>query len=310
MNKKLTWSLLAVASLSAAFFWFYASDRSIAVPTGSVGLPSETTESPVRIAAGPNPLDPKLGGNGSRPADSPINFDAISKISQIQESAERSGTSPGQALEYLRTAAAYCETRGLYATHPTKRQLSGNVSPPERKAEAYHKAFAAKFCDTKTESFGDITGRLASLSSGDDVLQASYLINLEGDEVGAVGNPIASGLILKSESPDAISRAAEFLLDQQHEDLPQTRKLPFPASIQGQSRRDVQMLAIKMLACEMRGGCGPDGFYSVLGCGSNCYPGVSMAEVWRNENSPEAIRYARSLASALHTDRKVAATRN
>ena len=56
-----------------------------------------------------------------------LSFDSITSISQLQHEATTSDQ-PGQALEYLRVAATYCEYRALDARYKAHREKTGQMS--------------------------------------------------------------------------------------------------------------------------------------------------------------------------------------
>lgn len=231
-----------------------------------------------------------------------LNFDSITSISQLQNEATTSDQ-PGQALEYLRVAATYCEYRALDARYKTHREKTGQMSPSELRSLAYQRAFGKRFCNVRFEDSGTLAEKFMSLDSDDDLLQALFLGSLDDAEAATAGVAVANQLIRESSAPDAIARSAQFLL-LRGESLPQAQGIPAPPGMDNlQVRFDAQMLAISMLGCEMRGGCGPGGFHTALNCARRCGPTVSLNDVWRQSFSPQTLAYARALAAAIKADR-------
>lgn len=295
-------AVAATAFLAVAVLW--RSEYANPFPATPGVAPAKARASALAVTTTPNspPRDALV------PAAARFNFDAVTRISQLQDNRRQASVPPGQALEYLRTAAEYCEFHALDARLKTQRELKGQLSPPEKQTVAYQRAFGAQFCDTPVENSGALADRFLTLDADDDMLRAHMLPSLEGVDAQTVGVPLANSLILESASPDAIARAARFLL-LRNESLPLAGSVPVPASIRGeQARIQAQLLAISMLSCDIRGGCGAQGFYTALNCGQQCGPGVSLQDVWKQSNSPEAIAYARALVAAIQA-RRTAASR-
>lgn len=302
-NRVRTLLIVATAFLAVAFLWNRHSseapvdDAQQARRSLDTDLPPAGVESVASATVSPSPSGPGL---------TKFTFDGITRASELQAAASTRIGQKGQALEYLRQAAQYCEGNALNQKFKTQRELKGQMSPDEKRSLDFQREFGKRFCDTPLAASGDLADQFPGLDPDDDMVRAHFLASLEGDEAEAAGVPVAASLIKSSKSPDAIERAAQFLL-LRNQDLPQAKSVPIPASIRGdQARLQAQRLAVSMLTCEMRGGCGPNGFFTALNCGRHCQPGVSLLEVWKRTNSPETIEYAQALAAAIRADRATA----
>ena len=242
------------------------------------------------------------GANPSGGASRGMNFDSISGVSGIERAARTSGVDRPEVLEYLQGAIAYCEAVESHARHPSKAEASGQLPPEVKQSLAYSRDFAKTFCDSPAMNSDAIAREMLGLESTGDILQSQFLDSIPENEAKTVGVAAAQRLLLEAKSVAAMTRAAHYLLA--HEQLPQTEKLPIPASMDATA---VQLLALDMFACNTRGGCGPNGFYTATGCGVACRPGITMADVWQDQHSPAEIRYARELAAAIQADRAAAA---
>ncbi len=292
--------IVAVALAAAIVFW----------PSNPI-LPHKTTAADdVRDATAAKPFDqaasPPIASARRAPSEGQsaraMNFDSILSVSAIELAAKRSGASRAETLEHLQSAVAFCEAVDWHSKHPSKREASGQVSAEGKLAMAYAKSFAQKFCDSPGMTSDAIAAEMLQLDATGDVLQSGFLSHIPEDEVKTVGVPAARRLFLEAKSVSAMKNAAYYLLE--HDELPQTKTLPVPSNM---NRTAVQVLALDMLACNTRGGCGPNGFYTAISCGEICRPGITMSDVWRDQHSPEAIRYAQALAAAISADRIAAA---
>jgi hypothetical protein len=135
----------------------------------------------------------------------------------------------------------------------------------------------------------------------DDTAIAMGLRSLEGDEEGAIGVPTASALIRESRSVSALRLASNFLV-LSGRNLPQVDRVPFPPTLRDStSRMDAQRMAVDMVACGIRGGCGARGLETMLWC-RPCGPSVTMEQVWQRY-PPAVVAYARVLAAEIAADR-------
>lgn len=290
--------IILAAVVLGIFVWRSRDVSNVEAKTPAVAAPirAHSTASAVDGSAADTPL--VITGRHE------LNFDSIATLSQLQHEAATSDQ-PGQALEYLRVAATYCEHRALDVRYKTHREKTGQMSPGELQSLAYQRAFGKRFCDVKIEDSGTLADKFLSLDADDDMVQAHFLGSLDEAEAAAAGSEagVANQLIRESGAPDAIARSAQFLLIR-GDSLPQAQGIPAPPGMDKlQARFDAQMLAISMLGCELRGGCGPGGFHTALNCGHRCGPTVSLNDVWRQSYSPQTLAYARALAAAIRADR-------
>jgi hypothetical protein len=67
-----------------------------------------------------------------------------------------------------------------------------------------------------------------------------------------------------------------------------------------------RFLAVRMLACDYSGGCGPGGHMSVIECGNTgtCRPGISTDDVWRQNHAPSEFELAVRLRDSLRANRE------
>lgn len=246
-----------------------------------------------------SPIIEAIHDASQRTEPSDLNFNQISRLSDIEADSRRLGVPRAETLEHLQVAVGFCEAVGFSSKYRSLREVSGNEPSRSKVAREYNEQFAKAFCDSPGLNSDAINAEILSLDPTDDMLQAQFLEALSEEEAKAVGVPSAARLMLEAESVSTAKRAAQFLLGQDL-DLPQTKRLPMPV---GADRGSMQVLALEMLACDIRGGCGRNGFYTVAGCGSSCRPGITLPDVWREQYPPQAIRYARALAAAIHSDR-------
>lgn len=216
-------------------------------------------------------------------------------LSSLEAATNGAGERRAAALATLREAVAYCDSikaqGGLPLVEPHLAQ--------KRIAAAYQQRYAKHFCDAETESTGEIEERLADLDAANEVVQAMALDDLPEAQQSSVGFAAATRLMQSAKSPVALTWAGKFLL-LRDQDLPQVGSVPFPSSLSDRAaRRRAQLLAIDMVTCNVSGGCGPEGFYTVSKCESACRPGTTLEQVWMQQYSPETIDFARDLAAAI-----------
>lgn len=288
--------IILAAVVLGIFVWRSRDVSNVEAKTAAVAAPIRA-QSTASAVDGPGVATPLVIA-----ARHELSFDSIATLSQLQHEAATSDQ-PGQALEYLRVAATYCEHRALDARYKTHREKTGQMSPGELRSLAYQRAFGKRFCNVKIEDSGTLGEKFLSLDPDDNMVQAHFLGSLDDAEAATAGVAVANQLIRESEAPDAIARSAQFLLIR-GDSLPQAQGIPAPPGMDKlQARFDAQMLAISMLGCELRGGCGPGGFHTALNCGHRCGPTVSLNDVWRQSYSPQTLAYARALAAAIRADR-------
>jgi hypothetical protein len=237
-------------------------------------------------------------GTAASTGSAQINFDKISNASSVESAARKAGLSRAETLEYLQMVAAFCENVDFVNRGPNPaRPIPADV----RRANEYNRQFAKRFCDRPDLSSDSISAEMLKMDASGDTLQSQFLEAVPEKDAQSVGVPTADRLFLGAKSPSAMTAAAFYLID--HGGLPQLKRLPVPASVDPTS---AQVLALDMIGCKARGGCGPDGFFTAWRCGTACRPGIALGDVWKDQYSPEAIRYAQTLSTAIEADRAAA----
>jgi hypothetical protein len=174
-------------------------------------------------------------------------------------------------------------------------------TPQMRSSIAVKANFVRAFCDAPGERWS--FEEALNSDPGSDVAMASRLLALPSEK-RADSSQQALDILNMSSNPDAIVEAARFLAggENVHWDLG-AREVPL-------GLRDelpgMQILAARMVACDLSGGCGPNGVYVWMECMrySLCRPGLSMDELWRETYSPIEYRLAMGLANQLRGNRQ------
>jgi hypothetical protein len=288
----------AVAISAAVYFGFLKSaepDKTIDTLASKSGNAARVDQ--VVLAAGERGDLPEGKAHGR------LNFDFVKNQSDLEREVLKSDVSPGQGLEYLKTAALYCEARKLATLNLRPKDAAPSAARVE--SDRYQKEFVARFCNDGGQTAEQIAARVKSVDAADDMNQILELGNLEGDDNKSIGIPRAASLAAESSDPDVIVRAALYLADF-GKDIPQAASVPAPNAMQDAQRLPAQILAANMAACSLRGGCGENGLYTVLECSalSACRPGVTALDVWQRSYSPAQMAYARSLATEIVRTRK------
>ncbi len=150
------------------------------------------------------------------------------------------------------------------------------------------------------ESFGWTISELGVTDPNGDYILSTTLIDYEDK---ARASEIALTLVDTSMSAAAINTAALFLSSSNEGwDLGRdvTQGTYFSSELP-----QIQIMAAAMVACDLSGGCGPDGMYSWAACWNRdmCRPGISMDDVWRRTNSPDVMDAATEIANILRQRR-------
>ena len=212
--------------------------------------------------------------------------------------------SKGQALDYMLQAAVFCENSAIHRKYKTERERAGRMPPAELAHLRHAREYSARFCDVPLPSSYELQAQLIALDVDDDVARAAALNALADSETASVGVPQAAELIRSASDPDALVRA-QYFLSTREQWLPQAGRVALPASLaDSQSRFDAELAAVRMITCEMRGGCGVNGFYTQYFCDRSCRPGDSLRDVWQRSLTPDQLAYARALAAAIRADRR------
>lgn len=298
MKKRIFFVVFVAALGAAAYLWTRPgpvtdSERISREPTiRGVGSASSATNGLEQV----EPI-------ASRKSGSSRSLEAVTKLSQMAEHARSGQRENGQALVNLSVGLAFCQGIAINKDGPGRTDIESRMSPVQLANLEYLRKFAVRFCDDPPVDPDEISRQFLALDDDDEVLQARMLVSLQGDEAVTIGIPMAERLFLQAKSADAMERSAAFLLASTGE-LPLAKGVPIPASIGDRaSRNKAQQLAIRMLACDMQGGCGSGGFQTALYCGSTCRAGISLEQVWAKTYSPEAIAYARALEKVIKDSR-------
>lgn len=245
----------------------------------------------------------QAGGEPARRGGEHFSLDAVTHVSQLEGPEARRLLTEGDRLSMLFAAQLACD-----AIEIDRKFGRVNALPPtQRRSAEFRIAFADDFCDPTLPHYTEYSRRLAELDVHDETAIAMGLQSLEAEEAEAIGVPTAAALIRESQSVSALRLASNFLV-LSGRNLPQVQRLPFPASMRdSESRMDAQRMAVDMVACGIRGGCGARGIETMAWC-RPCGPSVTMEQVYQRY-PPTVVAYARELAAEIAADRRRAGTR-
>jgi hypothetical protein len=290
-HRRVLAGVAVVAVLAAIVFaWIPRSDLPSLRANAGGAESGASAASPAAPSASRGATASRAGGR-KEPA-----FEPVSRLSQLAQAARRSSDNRGQAIYELQWASMYCENSNLFLDHPSSGYRKQLQTPGGRRRHEQRTRSVRAFCDEAGINQDQaLNALLNELPADDPYLQASMLDSETRDPVDVA---IAMRLANQVGSPAALDRASEFLIER-GETLPVMKSWPWPRTAQGADlRAAIQRLAVKMVTCQVRGGCGPEGLYTRLWC-SGCNPGTTLEQSWQQTYPPPAIRLARAIAARL-----------
>ena len=283
------------AAVVLAAVYLTGPDRPDPAASRKPALVSAATTIPVRSPAEVAPGSAAGAGRPNVPGHRPPLLN-VSRLSQLEQLNYRGNEQRGQAIYELQLAMNFCKAAMLESAHPEYSDREQRETPEGKRRFQQHARFAREFCDETAVDPAQLQAvMLKELSPDDPFMQTSILDPASNDPaVAALGSHLAS----QTDSPAALERASEFLIDRQ-EELPAMTGMPRPSSIKGsQARADAQRLIVKMVACQVRGGCGANELYTALWC-LNCAPGMTLEQGWQRQYAPDTLDYARAVAAKI-----------
>lgn len=221
-------------------------------------------------------------------------FDGVHDYAQLMKKVKAAGDDAD--AHYARMiAAGLCELSDAQLDRGFARKKQREGASPEAEAsfEAY-KTYRRRFCKRWDGlSFGEAAGEMAQVESDSDLLTSTQLTYDEDKERATA---MALEILRTSHSDVAIRNAANYLTSVG--DAWTDGKEVVEGSYLAKQLPQIQRLAAYMVACDVGGGCGSDGFYAWSDCSmfDLCHAGVSMDEIWRRTNPPDVYEAARRMA--------------
>ena len=233
-----------------------------------------------------------VAGNPSNDSHS-VNLDGVRTFGDLQKALTERGGDQAAAFDRLRRAAILCENL------TDAKRGRGLADANARKSIDYALAYSDKFCGDFVGSSDEYANWLKELGGTTDAAQAISLLQTArepGGEAAAKGE--AERLLVESKEPVALWYAANYL--QSIGDFSVGTK--YVQSGADYAQLDVaQRLAVEMVSCEMDGGCGRNGYTTMLNCAAanSCGPGTTMQEIWKAQYSPAALELARRIKAGI-----------
>lgn len=282
---------LIVAAVVIGYFWYQAPPPAspALLPAGAPAPVATTNE------AAPPANVPRTDAMRTAPVLPSGYFDGVRDYAELAKNVAAAGND-ADALYAKMIAASTCdqpeELRDRWFAQRKQREV---VSP---EAEASYRAVRAhrlRFCKTWDGiSFGEAVGELVQVDSDSDLITSQKLTE---DEDRERATAMALEILRTSHSGTAIQNAANYLMNVGADAWTDGQDVVAGSYLAKQSR-EIQWLAAHMVACDVGGGCGSDGFYAWSDCEmfDMCHPGVSMDEIWRRTNPPDVYEAARRMA--------------
>lgn len=295
-------ALLSLVLVLIAAVFIFQRQRSNLLPEGVFGsgetasigtvgraAPASVTQTPVDhdAASGRGPL-----------------FDRIDSLAELINALSVAPISGGQRLAYERRAVEFCDSVEMQARWESEGRIEPAKMPEQVRSRRYLRAYAKEFCNSPRRPAFELMDQMVNGPSDDEVLIAAALGMLREDGDVALAQQQAEALLLRSKSPDALFYAAlsRFgFLSGAGTGWKDIDGVPRPPAAKLQDLLRARMLAINRLQCDLHGGCGPDGFYSVVACSlhGNCRSGITAEIAWREAYPPELLAYANAVYQEL-----------
>jgi hypothetical protein len=226
-------------------------------------------------------------------------LESTTKLSELSNFAMRDPDQRGQSLSELHEAMIYCQSAS-YSTQNPSQGLREKLKADDkaRRRFEWHSKFVQTYCDEAGISEDQLYHALLNELPADDPMAQTTVLSGDPTKPDPLVMEHAKRLASQSKSPLALERAAQYLLER-GEEIPAMRSVVPPVSIRSkEDRAKGQELAIRMVTCDVRGGCGPNGLNTLLWCNS-CDPGLTMEQHWQQQYSPDTIAFARSVAAKI-----------
>jgi hypothetical protein len=286
---------LVLAALVVAATWFAYVLQPEMPPSAAIAPP--TAKRVNNTAEGPNhDLSPTTRHRTSARAGSARLLEGVPDFGTLAAKVA-AASNDADALYAKSQAAGICEMQEdeLNRAFARQRQRRGASKDAEASFGAF-KSYRRRFCaDWDGETFAQLAGKMADVDPTSDLIASQRLYD-DDDKERAIA--MAQDIVRNSASDTAIRNAARYLADAGGWTDGQ-------AAVEGSylaSRlSEIQSLASGMIACEVGGGCGVDGFYAWADCQlvELCHPGISMEEIWRRTNAPDIYEAARRMVPLM-----------
>ena len=261
---------------------------------GSVADPKATSIAEPRAARSNGTLTaathgPAHGLSGTLP------LRGVKTVSELIGLVDSDPAMRSQTLAELHQAIVYCEAQAIQMNHRSQKEVLLSASDPARREIEYRRKQFSRFCDRPSYSSKKVLDELIEQGPFDPVVQALELSELDDAAAKTSGLTVADRLARQAASPAALDKAFVFLLSQGR-NLPATEGLPRPSAVGTASDFVVaQELAVRMVSCQVRGGCEAGGINTDRWCHA-CFGEVSLDEYWRKKYPPTTYEYARQVA--------------
>jgi hypothetical protein len=289
--RSLAAALIVVAGV-IGYFWYQAPP-----PASPALLPAGAT-APVATTNGEAPRPANASRTDAVRTASVLPssyFDGVRDYAELAKKVAAAGND-ADALYAKMIAAGTCdqpeELRDRWFARRKQREV---VSPQAEASYRAARAHRLRFCETwDGTSFGAAVGEAVQVDSDSDLVTSQRLTE---DEDRERATAMALEIFRTSHSGTAIRNAANYLMSVGADAWTDGKEVVAGSYLAKQSR-EIQWLAAHMVACDVGGGCGSDGFYAWSDCEmfDMCHPGVSMDEIWRRTNAPDVYEAARRMA--------------
>lgn len=295
MGKKVTILIFLLLGLGI-FSWVFLHKKAEDMPgrvleNSDAGEPATEAISSAELVSS-KPRVRSLDENAPKLMDSATTFGKLNVLTAEMIRDE------GARAEYMYHAASLCEGASFSKQRPMK--LS---SAAERSLSVYE-SFTKRFCKDFSGSSDEYLQQLYKASADSEVKQAEALQEIARDEEGKkLAIDRAKGIIEESDEALAVQAAARYLAANSVS-LFGTKYVESGADYP--QLKAAQFLAAQMLACDLGGGCGSEGYYTMVGCASTntCRPGITLEQVWQKEHSSILYDLARRIYGGLKETRK------
>lgn len=257
-----------------------------------------------QIEAPGNPSVPASRMDSSKPLDQ---FHDYASAKEVLMAAE---DNDAQAIHYrsLLTRVCYRTPEFLEGAMANTIGSAGWPDTPQVRLSFQSRIdFVRQFCNSPRENTDQYRKRAYELDPSSDVATLNQLREATMEEPPDQWRkhaPEYLDILLRTQSPDAILEAARFLSSM--EGIPwEFGRDKIPSALADRVPA-IQHLAANMVACDMGGGCGPNGIYVWTACPDYalCRPGLSMDELWRTIYSPLEYGLALRMAKDLRLQRQ------
>ena len=291
-RRRLALAVLLLLCLGAILVW----SRDIARPEPSF-LPASVPSDHGARTSKPSPSETANLLAGRKAVLAVSGLRGVRTLSELAKRARAASRFRGQALVELQRALAFCETWAVQSRWWSTTERQQMQTPEGRRRVEYRRHAMGRFCDDPSLTSQAITERLAALDAEDPVAQ-SLVLDFDQESVNPMDLAIAERLGRQWASPAALERASWYLAAQ-GKMLPAAANVSAPASIRSlEDRLDAQHLAVLMVGCRVRGGCGPGEFNTLVWC-PGCAPSESLEQGWRRKYTLEWLAYANAIANAI-----------